>query len=55
MVVVKDWKTYYTMEESSQILDERLEKRAKSFAQKVVSRNTKKHITESTIKKLSYV
>ncbi len=38
MVIIKDWKKYYTMEESSKILDEKIEKRAKIFAKKVIEK-----------------
>lgn len=46
MVYIKNEKKYYTLEESSDILDERIKKRAKKFSKEVVSKinNKKKEI-----------
>jgi len=55
MVYIKDWKKYYTMEESSKILDLSIKKRAKEFAEKVVKWNKEKRLKNLEIKELSYV
>jgi hypothetical protein len=46
MVYIKDNKKYYTLKESSDILDQNIKKRAKKFSKEVVSRvnNKKKEI-----------
>ncbi len=55
MVIVKDWKKYYTMEESSKILDERFKKSAKKFAQEVIVKSKKNKRDESQVNEPSYV
>lgn len=43
MVYIKNDKKYYTLDESSDILDQRIKKRAKKFSKEVVSKiNNKK-------------
>ena len=43
MIYIKNEKKYYTLDEASNILDEKIKKRAKKLSKKVVSKiNTKK-------------
>ena len=55
MTYIKDWNKYYSMEESSKILDERIKKRAKIFAEKVVKRNKTNRLKNVEIKEVNYV
>jgi len=49
MVIIKDWKKYYTMEETSKILDEKIEKKAKIFAKKVIEWQKKNNINNEEL------
>lgn len=51
MPIIRNWKTYYTLEEASIISDKRIKERAKVFAKKVLDKQKE----NSLVKEECYV
>lgn len=54
MVYVKDGKNYYTLEEASEILDERIEKRAKILSWNLVSKINSNSLNKKSARRADF-
>lgn len=44
MPIIRNWKTYYTLEEASSILDERIVERAERITKEILNKQKEKNI-----------